>query len=63
MKAKIIVKECIIVDGAECDGCGFCNICDLDPNKICDNCMNCLPDSDYKAIIIDKIIMDKNNSN
>lgn len=31
--------------------------CQLDPNKICDNCFKCLePDKDYKIIKITKII-------
>lgn len=30
--------------------------CDLDPDKICDNCMKCvLGDADYRAIEIDGI--------
>lgn len=31
--------------------------CDLDPEKICDNCMKCLLTSDYNAVIIEKIIV------
>lgn len=35
--------------------------CDLDPNKICDNCEKCLGlDKNYKIIKITKIIIDKN---
>ena len=35
--------------------------CDLDPNKICDNCEKCLGlDKNYKIIKITKIITDKN---
>lgn len=30
--------------------------CDLDPSKICDNCMKCVTDgADYRAIVIDSI--------
>ena len=32
------------------------DVCDLDPNKICDNCMACVMHGDYRAIIIDEII-------
>ena len=30
--------------------------CDLDPDKICDNCMKCITgDAEYRAIVIDGI--------
>ena len=35
--------------------------CDLDPNKICDNCCKCIEsDKNYKIIKITKIITDEN---
>lgn len=38
----------------ECD-----DYCDLDPNKICDNCCKCIEtDKNYKIIKITKIITD-----
>ena len=39
------------------------NQCDIDINKICDNCMRCIGGykSDYAEIIIDEIITDKDN--
>ena len=33
-----MVRECVLYD-RECIGCGECDRCDLDPEKICDNCM------------------------
>ncbi len=34
--------------------------CDLDPNKICDNCGKCIePDKNYKIIKITKIITEE----
>lgn len=37
------------------------DICDLDPDKICDNCCKCIePDKNYKIIKITKIITDEN---
>jgi Fe2+ or Zn2+ uptake regulation protein len=36
-----------------------CEVCDLDPNKICDNCGKCLEIHDDAVIYIDKIIEDK----
>lgn len=34
--------------------------CDLDPNKICDNCCKCIEsDKNYKIIKITKIITDE----
>jgi len=50
-------KECVLYD-RECIGCGECDRCDLDPNKICDNCMKCVNgDAAYRGIAIDKIMM------
>ncbi len=52
-------KECVLLD-RECIDCGECNKCDLDPNKICDNCCKCIEDSvDYKSIEIDEIVEDE----
>lgn len=51
-------KQCVLYD-RECIECGECNICDLDPGKVCDNCGKCigLDDSlDYRAIQVDGII-------
>ena len=40
----------------ECIDCGECDRCDLDPEKICDNCGKCLESGDYKEIKITKIL-------
>lgn len=50
-------KICILDESRECTGCGECNRCDLDPNKICDNCMKCIQntDAEYAEIVIDDI--------
>lgn len=46
-------KECLLYDGELCDGCGECDRCDLDPNKICDNCMKCMGEEvDFRAVTI-----------
>ena len=34
-------RQCVLYD-RECIGCGECDRCDLDPEKICDNCMKCV---------------------
>ena len=56
----IVIKECILYD-RECINCNECNMCDLEPGKICDNCEKCLKlsDNDYKEIIIDEILSEK----
>ena len=41
----------------ECIGCLECEICDLDPNKVCDNCGKCIEMDDVASIKIDKIYM------
>lgn len=48
-------RPCILYD-RECIGCGECDRCDLDPEKICDNCMKCVNgDAEYRSIAIDGI--------
>ena len=48
-------KQCVLYD-RECIGCGECDRCDLDPDKICDNCMKCVNgDAEYRSIAIDGI--------
>ena len=48
-------KLCVLYD-RECIGCGECDRCDLDPDKICDNCMKCVNgDAEYRSIAIDGI--------
>ena len=49
-------KECVLTD-RECTDCGECDRCDIDPNKICDNCCTCIDKAaDYNSIEIDEII-------
>ena len=57
------MKKCVLYE-RECIGCNECNICDLDKNKICDNCGKCLniDDKDYNEIIIDDILFEKDYS-
>lgn len=53
------MKQCILYE-RECIECGECNVCDLDSNKICDNCGKCINiDSDYAEIEIDSIEIEK----
>lgn len=49
-------NQCVLYD-RECIGCMECEICDLDKNKICDNCGKCLEVKDDAIIKIDKIII------
>lgn len=58
------MKECVLYD-RECINCGECDMCDLDPNKVCDNCGKCIDGAnDYNAVKITKIIDDsKKNIN
>lgn len=51
-------KQCDLYEGRLCIDCGECGVCDLDPNKVCDNCMACVKKyhSDYVAIEIDEVI-------
>ena len=46
-------KECVLYD-RECINCGECDICDLDPKKICDNCGKCIDSgNDYNIMDVD----------
>jgi hypothetical protein len=48
--------ECVLYD-RKCTRCLECDMCDLDPNKICDNCGKCIEMDDVASIKIDKIYM------
>lgn len=50
-------RECVLYERA-CIECGECDICDLDPDKVCDNCMKCVKDdaADYLAVKIDGVL-------
>ena len=53
-------RPCVLYE-RECIGCGECNRCDLNPEKICDNCMKCIKGNvDYRGISIDGIVMEQN---
>ena len=53
---KRIGQKCVLYE-RECIGCLECEICDLDKDKICDNCGKCLNIQDDAVIKIDAIIM------
>ena len=55
---KKIGQKCVLYE-RDCVGCLECEICDLDENKICDNCGKCLNIQDDAIIKIDKIIMEE----
>ena len=49
------MKQCVLYD-RPCVDCGECDRCDLDPDKICDNCMRCVNgDDEYRSIRIDEV--------
>ena len=55
------MKQCVLYD-RECIDCGECDRCDLDPNKICDNCMKCVNgDQPFRSILIDRVILPEDN--
>lgn len=48
-------KECVLYD-RDCIDCGECEVCDLDSNKICDNCGKCIESGDdYNIVDVDLI--------
>lgn len=56
------MQRCVLYDRV-CIECGECNLCDLDPSKVCDNCKKCIgfDDAEYRAIKIDGIIDENMN--
>lgn len=49
-------NECVL-EAKECNDCGQCEVCDLDPDKICDNCCKCIDgDADFRGIYVDDIL-------
>lgn len=56
-------QKCVLDEEKTCIECGECNRCDLDPNKICDNCCRCIDtEEEYAEIAIEKIILDEKES-
>jgi hypothetical protein len=53
------MSECVLEPGKQCNECGDCQICDLDPTKVCDNCCRCLGEADYRGIEVTEIVMPK----
>ena len=53
-------QRCVLYE-RECIGCMECEICDLNPDKICDNCGQCLEIKDDAVIKIDGIILNDDN--
>ena len=52
------IRQCVLYE-RECIGCGECDRCDLNPEKICDNCMKCVNgNADYRGINIDGIYLE-----
>jgi hypothetical protein len=51
------MRECLLEPGKLCVDCGDCETCDLDENKICDNCCRCLGDADYNGVEVTEIIL------
>lgn len=54
MEKEKRTRECVLYD-RECIGCMECEMCDLDPGKVCDNCGKCIEFEDVASIKIDKI--------
>lgn len=51
--------EPCVLEERLCTECGECDICELNSDKICDNCCECLEttSSDYLEIQIDDILI------
>ncbi|AGA69298.1 hypothetical protein Desdi_1849 [Desulfitobacterium dichloroeliminans LMG P-21439] len=50
-------EPCVIEDRL-CTECGECDCCELDSNKICDNCCQCIESTaDYVGVEIEEILV------
>ncbi len=56
MKEKERGAKCVLYE-RDCIGCMECETCDLDENKVCDNCGKCIDFDDVASIKIDKIYL------
>lgn len=54
-------QKCVLYD-RDCIGCMECEMCDLDPSKVCDNCGKCLDVQDYATIRIDGVFDAQGNA-
>lgn len=54
-----IKSDICIFEDKICLECGECDQCEITPDKICDNCCECLelPQSDYAEIVIEDILL------
>ena len=52
-----MADKCILQD-RDCINCGECDICDLNPNKRCDDCGKCLESDvdDYRSVYIEDFL-------
>ncbi|MCR1898077.1 hypothetical protein NSA47_03630 [Irregularibacter muris] len=52
------MRQCVLQEKL-CEECGRCNYCDINKNKICDNCCECVEGNstktDYKILTINEI--------
>lgn len=58
-------KQCVLYE-RECIECGECNVCDIDPSKVCDNCGRCIGldgKLEYLAVKVDGIIREDMDPN
>ncbi len=47
-----MTEQCELYD-RECIDCGECDMCDLNPEKHCDDCGRCLEESeDYRSVTV-----------
>ncbi len=54
-------RECVLEFVSQCTNCGECQICDLNRNVACKNCMKCiLGEKESRFIAVDEIRRDDN---
>ena len=54
-----MAKECVLY-GGECKECGECEMCDLDTNKKCNNCGECINETeDFRSINVEEFIKER----
>ena len=58
---RFCMAKCVLYD-RECIECGECNICDINPDKVCDNCGKCQQSHNgYLAILAHTVRCNQTN--
>ncbi len=58
------MNACVLEKTKNCTACGECDICDMNPLKLCDNCCKCIDGGesvDFAKIPVSKVMVENDN--